>query len=102
MSAMAFFSDDRSVCSSSTDSARSSDMPAALIVANWREKMDRSLSRVRPDRPGMVMSRWSVDALASRMDSGMMPCCLSCWAAVASLLASTLPLMRLPLAPMVS
>ena len=88
--------------SSSTASERSSDMPELLSVANWREKTDRSLSVVRPVRPGMDSSLRSPIALCSVIASGTAPCCRSACAAAVSLSASIVPLPRLPAASTIS
>ena len=71
-------------------SERSSDMPEEVIVANCRAKTARSLSLVRPPRPGIFSSRcrpWP----ATESSSGTSPRCLSMCMAADSLAASTVP-----------
>ncbi len=57
ISPIALRSGGLAVCSSSTESVRSSDMPDPVSVANWREKIERSFSVTRlPPIPGMLIS----------------------------------------------
>ena len=82
-------------------SERSSDTPEAVIVANCRAKTARSLSVVRPEKPGMVICMLS-RAPCAVIDSGVPPCWRSIWAAAVSLDASIVPFARLPPCSMTS
>ena len=83
------------LCSSSTASERSSDIPDEVRVANCRANTARSLRVTRPPSPGILISLRSTESV-EEIDSGTDPCWRSSAAAATSLAASTLPRERLP------
>ena len=66
------------------------------MVANCREKTATSLSLIRPERPGILMSRAMAFLSFDSMATGTKPICRSLPATVATLSASSVPLTSFP------